>query len=114
MRELSFRATLGVRKGGRGVTAVARRNAPAPKAAPAPARHLRLVPPPEQTPHDESRRVREARWTTALLSVATLALIVLWTAALLGAADESWWPPLFVAVFAGVVAFGVLVLRKTC
>jgi len=95
------------------MTALARRREHAPQAPPSKKRHLRIVPPPEPPEEDVSRRLRETRWTTALLALATVALMALWTAALLGAADEAWWPPVFAVVFAGVVGFGILVLRKT-
>jgi len=95
------------------MTALARRSEHLPQAPPSKERHLRAVPPPEPPEVDGPRRLRETRWTTALLTLATVALIALWSAALLGAADEVWWPPVFAVVFAGVVAFGVLVLIKT-
>ena len=38
---------------------------------------------------DEARRVREARWITVLVAVATAALFGLWTAAMLGARMPS-------------------------
>jgi hypothetical protein len=95
------------------MTALARRRAHTPPAPPSKERHLRVVPPPEPPQEDVSRHLRETRWTAALLALATVALIVLWSAALLGAADETWWPPVFAVVFVGVVAFGVLVVRKT-
>jgi hypothetical protein len=95
------------------MTAVLRHRGHAPQAPPVKVRHLQVVPPPEPLREDASRRLRETRWTAALLVLATVALIVLWSAALLGAADEAWWLPVFAAVFAGVVGFGVLVLRKT-
>jgi len=98
------------------MTAVPVRKTPAPQVPPVAGqreRHLRIVPPPAPPEDDESRRLRETRWLSALVALATLALIGLWTAALLGAADEAWWPSVFGAVFAGVVAFGVVVLRRT-
>ena len=49
----------------------------------------------------------------ALLVVATTALFGLWTAAMLGATDEAWWPAVFGGVLVGVVALAVVVLRKT-
>ena len=82
-------------------------------AASAPKRHLELVPPPPAPVEDETHRVRDARWIAVLLAVATVALFGLWTAAMLGATDSPWWPIVFGGVFAGVVALGVVVLRKT-
>jgi hypothetical protein len=32
---------------------------------------------------------------------------------MLGATDSAWWPAVFGVVLAGVVAFGVVVMRKT-
>jgi hypothetical protein len=95
------------------MTALLKHREHAPQAPPVKARHLRVVPPLEPPQEEASRRLRETRWTTALLVLATVALFVLWTAALLGAADEAWWRPVLAAVFAGVVGFGILVLRKT-
>lgn len=86
---------------------------PARPAPSPPRRHLELVPPPSAPTRDEARRVRDTRWITALLAIATAALFGLWTAAMLGATNSAWWPGAFGIVFAGVVAFGVLVLRKT-
>ena len=76
-------------------------------------RHPELVPPPPASVEDETHRVRDARWIAVLLAVATVALFGLWTAAMLGATDAPWWPVVFGGVFAGVVALGVVVLRKT-
>jgi hypothetical protein len=95
------------------VTALARKSAHAPQPQPARQRHLRVVPSPKRPAGEISRQVRETRWTAALFVVATLMAIALWTAALLGATDEAWWPPVFAAAFAAVVAFGLVVLRKT-
>jgi hypothetical protein len=108
-------ATLEVRERRQLVIALPKHREHAP-GAPAPGarkRHLRLVPPPAQPPSEESRRVRETRWTAALLAVASLALIVLWAAAMQGATDEAWWGPLLAVVLAAVVGFGLLVIRKT-
>jgi len=76
-------------------------------------RHLELVPPPRTTEAEEARRLRETRWLSALLALATVVLFSLWTAALLGAADAAWWPAVFGAAFAAVVAFAFVVIRKT-
>lgn len=81
-------------------------------------RHLQLVPAPPVAPRptpadDEARRVRESRWLTALLAVVTVALFGLWTAAMLGATDTAAWPFVLVAVLAGVIAFGFVVVRRT-
>jgi hypothetical protein len=76
-------------------------------------RHLRLVPHHHPFADEEARRVSEARWVTALVAIATAAIIGLWTAALYGAADAVWWPFLLVGVFVAVAAFGVLVVLKT-
>jgi hypothetical protein len=95
------------------MTALARKPSHAPRPQPTRQRHLRVVPPSERPEEESSRRLRETRWTTALLVLATLVLIALWTAALLGATDQAWWLPLFATAFAGVVAFGLVVLRKT-
>jgi uncharacterized membrane protein YsdA (DUF1294 family) len=58
------------------------------------------------------RRVRETRWTAALLGGVTASLFGLWTDAMLGATDTTWWPFVFGAVFAGVVALGIAVARR--
>jgi len=84
-----------------------------PQPAPGPPkRHLELVPPPAPA-RDEARRVREARWITVLVAVATAALLGLWTAAMLGATEFAWWPAVLGAVLAGVVALGIVVVRRT-
>jgi hypothetical protein len=57
--------------------------------------------------------VRETRWTAALLIFATVALCALWTAGMMGATRTAWWPLALAAVFGCVVAFGLLVIRKT-
>jgi len=84
-----------------------------PAASP-PKRHLELVPPPPAPAptRDVARRVREARWITVLVAVATAALFGLWTAALLGATHSVWWPAVFGVVLAGVVVLGIEVVRK--
>ena len=88
---------------------------PAHPAPSPPRRHLELVPPPPAPAPvlDEARRVREARWITVLVAVATAALFGLWTAAMLGATDFAWWPAVLGAVLAGVVALGIVVVRRT-
>ena len=78
-----------------------------------PKRHLELVPPPPAPARDGARRVRETRWITVLVAVATAALFGLWTAAMLGAADVAWWPAVLGAALAGVVALGIVVVRRT-
>ena len=85
----------------------------APRTASVAKRHLELVPPPPAPAEDETHRVRDARWIAVLLAVATVALFGLWTAAMLGATGSPWWPVVFGGVFAGVVALGIVVLRKT-
>ena len=91
--------------------------APPQGAQPAPSppkRHLELVPPPPPAPIDnETRRLRDTRWLAALLAVVTAAVFGLWTAAMLGATDSAWWSAAFGVVFAGVVAFGIVVMRET-
>ena len=85
-----------------------------PPASSPPQRHLELVPPPPEPVDDEARRLlRSTRWLAALLAVVTIALFGLWTAAMLGATDSAWWPAVFGVVSAGVVAFGIVVVRKT-
>ena len=86
---------------------------PLPAAAP-PRRHLRLVTPPEpaRASDEESRRVREARWTAVLVATATAVFFALWTAAMLGAADEAWWAFALALVLVGMVGLGVVVIRK--
>jgi hypothetical protein len=86
---------------------------PAQAATSPPQRHLAVVPPPPAPAGDETHPVRVARWIAVLLVVATVALFGVWTAAMLGATDSPWWPIVFGGVFAGVVALGVVVLRKT-
>lgn len=73
-------------------------------------RHLRLVEPPAPapTPDAESRRLRETRWITGLVAVATVAVIALSIAGIFGAADAAWWPFLIAGVFMGLVALGVV------
>lgn len=85
----------------------------APRTASVAKRHLELVPSPLAPVEDEAHRVRDARWIALLLAVASVALFGLWTAAMLGATGSPWWPIAFGGVFAGVVAFGVVVLHKT-
>jgi len=85
----------------------------APRTASVAKRHLELVPPPPAPVEDEAHRVRDARWIAVLLGVSTVALFGLWTAAMLGATDSPWWPFVFGGVLTGVVALGVVVLRKT-
>jgi hypothetical protein len=95
------------------MTALARKPAQAPQPRPERSRHLRVLPPPQRPADEGARQLRETRWTAALLLLATVVLIALWAAALAGAADEAWWPPLFAVAFAGVVGFALVVLRKT-
>jgi hypothetical protein len=86
------------------------------EASPAPRpqeRHLRLVPRAHAPVDDEARRVSQARWVTAFVAVLTAALLGVWTAAVLGAADAAWWPAVLGAVFVVAVAFGVVVVRRT-
>jgi hypothetical protein len=73
-------------------------------------RHLRLVhgPTPDPPVDSEERRIREARWLTALVAVATTTIIVLSIAGIMGAADAAWWPFLVGGLFVGVVAFGIV------
>ena len=87
-----------------------------PQASPIPSsreRHLRLVPHRRVPVDEEARHLRETRWVTALIAIATAAILGLWTAAMYGAADAAWWPFLFAGVFVGVAAFGILVVLKT-
>jgi len=88
---------------------------PAHPAPSPPKRHLELVPPSPApaSARDEARRIREARWITVLVAVATAALFGLWTAAMLGATSSVWWPVVFGVVLAGVVVLGIEVVRKT-
>lgn len=88
----------------------------AQQASPPPSRrerHLRLVPHHHAFADEEARRVSETRWVTALVAIATAAIIGLWTAAMYGAADAAWWPFLVGGVFVAVAAFGVLVVSST-
>lgn len=75
-------------------------------------RHLRLVPRPDKPVESEEQRVRETRWITGLIAVATATIIALSTAAILGAADAAWWPFLAGGATVGVVAFGALAFLK--
>jgi len=86
------------------------------QASPVPSRrerHLRLVPHNHAFADEEARRVSEARWVTALVAMATAAIVGLWTAAMYGGADAAWWPFLLGGVFVAVAAFGILVVLKT-
>jgi hypothetical protein len=80
--------------------------------------HLRLVPSPPASPQSpaaerDARRLREARWVAVLLAVVTVVFFGLWTVAMQGAADAGWWPVALVAALAGVVALGIVVVRKS-
>lgn len=57
--------------------------------------------------------MREARWTAVLVAIATAVFFALWTAAMLGAADEAWWALALALVLAGMVGLGVVVIRKS-
>jgi hypothetical protein len=76
-------------------------------------RHLRLVPHRHATADEAARRVSETRWLTALVAVATAAIVALWTAAIYGAADAAWWPFLLGGVFVAVAVFGIAAILKT-
>ena len=71
-------------------------------------RHLRLAPHHHAFADEEARRVSETRWFTALIAIATAAIIGLWAAAMYGAADAPWWSFLLAGVFLAVAVFGIL------
>ena len=72
-------------------------------------RHLRLVPHHHAFADEEARRVSETRWFTALIAIATAAIIGLWAAAMYTrAADAPWWSFLLAGVFVAVAVFGIL------
>jgi hypothetical protein len=78
-------------------------------------RHLRSAHRPPVTHTSAAERdpgVRAARAVTALVALATVLLFVLWTLAVLGHADATWWPTAVIVAMSLVAGLAAWILTR--